>query len=168
MLYIAFFIWPVLIKSICSNVMIPGRYLNEVVNLLPLGQRGTPRSNNKQARSYFMLLSEITNTFLACQENALMKKWNMTDRHKEASAQWNWKDACLLITDEMIHIYIRRLQSRVQVFSMLKKLWKSNRSIRLFKILFRCTNLLIEKKNPGNKATFCVIWFRGTLRQWHI
>lgn len=54
----------------------------------------------------------------------------------------------------MIHIYIRRLQSRVQVFSMLKKLWKSNRSIRLFKILFRCTNLLIEKKNPGNKATF--------------
>lgn len=54
----------------------------------------------------------------------------------------------------MIHIYIRRLQSRVQVFSMLKKLWKSNRSIRLFKILFKCTNLLIEKKNPGNKATF--------------
>lgn len=40
-----FFIWPVLIKSICSNVMIPSCYLNEVVNLLPLGRRGTPRSN---------------------------------------------------------------------------------------------------------------------------
>lgn len=95
-----------------------------------------------------------------------MKKWNMTDGHKEAAAQWNWRDACLLITDEMIRINIRWLQSRVQVSSMLRTLWKSNRSIS--KILFRYTNLLIEKKDPGNKATFCAVCIRGTLRQCHI
>lgn len=95
-----------------------------------------------------------------------MKKWNMTDGHKEAAAHWNWRDACLLITDEMIRINIRWLQSRVQVSSMLRKLWKSNRSIS--KILFRYTNLLIEKKDPGNKATLCVVCIRGTLRQCHM